>query len=375
MKLAFCLFKYFPFGGLQRDFRHIAQVCNARGHSIRVFTMSWEGGIPEGFQVSRVTGHGITNHRRCWNFSKKVNEQLGKDPHDLVIGFNKMQGLDVYYAADPCYKARVMAEKSLLYRLGPRCRTYLAMEKAVFSPSSAAHILLISEKEKDNYIRYYHTQENRFQSLSPGISADRVLPGNPREVREKVRTELGVGRDELLLLMVGSGFRTKGLDRALQALAGLPETLRGRTRLFVIGKGKTQPFESIAKKLRVDRQVHFLGGRDDVPRFMASADLLLHPAYSENTGTVLIEAMASGLPVLATDVCGYAFHVDKAGGGLLIPSPFAQKTLDRLLLHMLTSPERTTWAQNGTHYVRESDFFRMPEKAADIIESLASKGT
>ena len=54
MKLAFCLYKYFPFGGLQRDFLRIALACQARGHDIRVYTLDWEGEVPAGFELVRV---------------------------------------------------------------------------------------------------------------------------------------------------------------------------------------------------------------------------------------------------------------------------------------------------------------------------------
>lgn len=374
MKLAFCLFRYFPFGGLQRDFRHIAQVCQSRGHSINVFTMTWKGDVPRGFQVSFIPSRGLTNHQRCWNFSKKVSEYLKKDRFDLVIGFNKMQGVDVYYAADPCYKAKVMEEKGSLYRLGTRYRTYLALEKAVFEPSAATQILLISEMEKAKYMKYYNTPEEHFHSLAPGISKDRIITDNVEQIRKNVRGELGVADDEFLLLMVGSSFKTKGLDRSLSAVASLSETLRKKTKLFVIGEGKTKPFENMARRLKVANRLYFLGGRDDVLRFMASADLLIHPAYSENTGTVLIEAMAAGLPVLATDICGYAYHIKDAGAGLLIQSPYKQQAFDELLFHMLTSPEREIWKRNGLNYVNKNDLFNMSEKASDIIESLAKKG-
>ena len=49
MQLAFILYKYFPFGGLQRDFMRIALECQRRGHAIRVYAMIWEGDVPEGF--------------------------------------------------------------------------------------------------------------------------------------------------------------------------------------------------------------------------------------------------------------------------------------------------------------------------------------
>lgn len=373
MKLAFCLFKYFPFGGLQRDFVHIAQACQDRGHSIHVYAMSWEGDLPSGFIVSLIRSRGITNHQRCENFSKSLTKLFEREQFDLIIGLNKMQNLDVYYAADPCYKAKVMEGKGSIYRLGPRYRSYLRLEKAVFDPSSKTLILLISEKERAKYIQYYDTPEERFHSLPPGISRDRIITDNVEAIRKETRNVLNVSDDEFLLLMVGSAFKTKGLDRSLLALAGLPERLRKKTRLFVIGKGKVAPFQNMAKRLKIPEHLYFLGAREDVPKFMVSADLLLHPAYSENTGTVLIEAMASGLPVLASDICGYAFHVKNAGAGLLIPSPYHQQTFNDLLREMLLSSKRETWKRKGLEYVSRNDFFSMPEKAADIIESLAER--
>lgn len=373
MKLAFCLFKYFPFGGLQRDFFHIAEVCRNRGHEIHVFTMKWEGEIPPDFDISVISAGGLTNHTRCRNFSKKVCDCLKKGRFDLALGFNKMHCLDVYYAADPCYKAGLEERKSILYRTGSRYRTYAELEKAVFERASHTHILLIAPQEKAKFIAHYGTPVERFHSLPPGITGDRRLPDNAEEIRNNVRKEFGVAGDEFMLLMVGSGFATKGLDRSLAAIAGLPEKLRCKTRLFVIGKGKTKSFEKKAQTLTVADRVIFLGGRDDVPRFMVGADLLLHPARSENTGTVLIEAMASGLPVLATDICGYAFHVRDAGAGLLVPSPFRQLVCNELLRRMITSPDRALWKRQGIEYVERNDFLSMPEKAADMIESFAQK--
>ncbi len=54
MIVAFCLYKYFPFGGLQRDFMRIASTVAARGHHVRVYTQSWEGDCPEAFELIRV---------------------------------------------------------------------------------------------------------------------------------------------------------------------------------------------------------------------------------------------------------------------------------------------------------------------------------
>ncbi len=57
MQLVFCFYKYFPFGGLQRDFLRIALACQARGHGVRVYTLSWQGDVPAGFEVVHFPGH------------------------------------------------------------------------------------------------------------------------------------------------------------------------------------------------------------------------------------------------------------------------------------------------------------------------------
>lgn len=373
MKLAFCLFKYFPFGGLQRDFRHIAEECLKRGHEVFVNTMLWQADMPEGFNITIFKPKALTNHKRCWNFSVIVNEYLSERNFDLIIGFNKMHGLDIYYAADPCFKARIYESGVKIKSILPRYKTYIALEKAVFEKKSNTQIMLISEAEKPKYIKYYGTQSNRFHVLLPYISKDRVINNNKSIIRKKICNNLGINYSNFLLLMVGSSFKTKGLDRSLKAIASLPENLKNKTILLVIGDDNPLPFIKLAKKLNIESRIIFLGGREDVPEFMAASDLLVHPAYTENTGTVLIEAMAAGLPVIVTEICGYAFHIRKADAGLLIPSPFKQHIFNNMLAYMMTSDYKQKWENNGLRYIYENDFFSMPEKAVDIIEAYAEQ--
>jgi UDP-glucose:(heptosyl)LPS alpha-1,3-glucosyltransferase len=373
MKLAFCLFYFFPYGGQQRDFLKIAEICRKRGHSIHVFVMDLQGELPSGYELIHLQPRGFSNHSRCRDFARQVGEQQAVRQFDVVIGFSKMPGLDVYYAADTCYLEKALANRPFFYRLSGRYRTYAAMERAVFAPEAKAEVLLIAEQEQASFMRHYGTPAERFHLLPPGISRDRIAPANAAEIRRSLREELGLGEDELLLLLIGSAFRTKGLDRAMHALAAQPPELRRRCRLCIVGQDKQAPFERLARKLGITAQVSFLGGRSDIPRFLLGADLLLHPAYLENTGTVLVEAIVAGLPVLATDVCGYAGHVENAGAGLLIPAPFEQRTMNALLTRMLTSDESRVWRQNALAYASNADIFSLHEKAADVIESVGCR--
>lgn len=368
MQLAFILYKYFPFGGLQRDFMRIALECQARGHAIRVYTPIWEGEVPEGFDVVVVPVKALFNHKRNEKLTAWIKADLAKRPVDRVIGFNKMPGLDVYYAADGCYEDKAQTLRNPLYKLGGRYKHFADYERAVFAPESKTEILMISEVQQPLFIKHYHTPLERFHLLPPGIALDRRAPANAAEIRAEFRREFKLAEDDLLLVQIGSGFKTKGLDRSLKAVAALPSDLKKRTRLIAIGADDPRAFKLQAKALGISGQVDILKGRSDIPRFLLGADLLIHPAYNENTGTVLLEALVAGLPVLVTDVCGYAHYIAEADAGRVLDSPFEQSKLDRVLSEMLVDPaQRQAWSRNGLAYAETADLYSMPQNAADII--------
>lgn len=373
MKLAFCLFRYFPYGGLQRDFLRIAKTCASRGHEVHVYTMQWEGEAAPDLHVHLINVHGAQNHTRSRRFAQRVQTAVAEASYDLVVGFNKMPGLDVYYAADVCYKARADAKHSTLYRYLPRYKDLVAFEQAVFAAGAPTEILLISPLQQAEFVRAYQTEITRFHVLPPGIARDRIAPTNASEIRTEKRLELAADENDLLILMVGSGFKTKGVDRAIQALAALPQALAARSRLLIIGQDRPEAFKQLAQKLGVLDRVNFLGGRPDVPAFLLAADLLLHPAYHENTGTVLLEAVVAGLPVLATDVCGYAHYIGEASAGCVLASPFDQAALNALLTHMLSDDAaRKAWQAHGIAFAKTANIYQLADKAADIIEATAA---
>jgi len=186
-----------------------------------------------------------------------------------------------------------------------------------------------------------------------------------------LRGELGVAEDDFMLLNVGSAFRTKGVDRAIQALGSLPGDLAKRTKLVVVGSDKPDSFKNLARKLGIGGSVIFTGGRSDVADFYYAADLLIHPARSENTGTTLLEAMVCGLPVLATANCGYAHHVSDADAGLICPDPFVPNELNGLLARAIQSQKRDTWKENALQYCQTTDLYSMVDQAVNLIEQRA----
>jgi UDP-glucose:(heptosyl)LPS alpha-1,3-glucosyltransferase len=397
LKFAFCLFKHFPSSGLSRDFQRILTECQNRGHEAEVFVSTWEGSKPEGTEIT-VLGDWIDNfspnHVKDRRYYLSLQKKLNAKPFDAVIGFNKMPGLTVYYGADFCYVAREhkaqpprrklrLLQKILLrapgfdiqsaYRLMPRYRHLSAFEEAVFGANRQTLILSLSEREKKVFQEYYHTPDSRFSLLPPTLAPDRKPVKEHGGTRQRIRQKFGIADNALLLLFIGSGFKTKGLDRALHALASLKSDLQKRSQLMVIGQDHPEDYRNQSKQLGIEHKVHFLGDRPDIPELLAAGDLLLHPAYRENTGTVLLEAIAAGVPVLTTDVCGYAHHVERANSGIVLSAPFEQDQLNRELTNVLASPMRSEWQANGLRYGENEDLYHMPTEAVDNIEQYCQR--
>jgi len=372
--LAFCLYKYFPHGGLQRDMLRIALACQQRGYTIAVYTTAWEDKRPEGFELHTHRPTGFTNHARMRRYHAWLTTKLAQHDVACVIGFNKMPNLDIYYAADGCLRAKTLDRHSWLCRLVPRYRQYLAFEEAVFGSQSNTHILMLSEIQESLYVQHYGTPEHRIHFLPPNVARDRIAGPDAPQIRQAFRQDTGLADTDRLLLQLGSGFRTKGLDRSIRALASLPEQLLARTQLYVVGHDTKSRYVRLARRLGVSNRVAFLGARDDIPRILLGADLLVHPAYHENTGTVLIEALAAGLPVIASAVCGYAHYIEQSRAGWVIPEPFDQDLFNRTVRDALESDQLPRLGRHGVSFAHHTDLYSMVETAIQIIEKVAAIG-
>jgi UDP-glucose:(heptosyl)LPS alpha-1,3-glucosyltransferase len=370
VRLAFALFKYFPFGGLQQDMLRIAMAAIDRGHSVKVFCGEWQGDIPALIEVVNVPMTGSSNASKDASFVAGLTTSLKQHEIDLLVGFNRMPRLDVYYAADSCFAAKVYELRSWISRFLPRYKHHLYYEKSVFGSASNTHALLISKPEKEVFKQYYQTPDKRLHLLPPGIRRDRVANQKSAELGRAKRAQLGIADDEKLLLMVGSGFRTKGLDRAIIALGNLPEADKTRVKFCVAGQDKSERFIRLIKKMNVENNITFLGGRDDIPELLLAADLLIHPAYRENTGTALLEAMVAGLPVVATDVCGYASYISEFDMGIVLSSPFQQTELNHAMLKLLFE-EQIAWQARGEKFATTADIFDLPVRAVEQLEAIA----
>jgi UDP-glucose:(heptosyl)LPS alpha-1,3-glucosyltransferase len=363
MNLAFAIVSLFPNGGLQRDCMAIARLLGAQGHHVTIFTSRLTCDVGSDVNVEVLPVMAWTNYGRNAAFSKALARRcVGK--FDRIVGFDKLENLDVLYCADPPAAPRYA---SGLSRFLPRGRKLTLLEQACFGREARTTLLLLSQPQVDAYRGAWNTQADRITLLPPTINAARRKPQLRSDgTRKWLREEMAVGANGLVWLAVGSQLKVKGLDRTLEALESFSDA-----RLVVAGvapSSKTgRKLSRMAGKQGVSDRLRLLGMREDIPELMAAADLLVHPARTDTTGTVILEAVVNGLPVIASGACGYAEHVVRADAGTVVPEPFSQSAFIAKLGEAQDEKLRARWSENAVRYGETTDVYRGLTRAASII--------
>jgi UDP-glucose:(heptosyl)LPS alpha-1,3-glucosyltransferase len=203
--------------------------------------------------------------------------------------------------------------------------------------------------------------------LPPTLASSRRRPEfRSNGAREEWRKRVGLSPDDWSWISIGVQPKTKGIDRTVRALRHFPDA-----RLLIVGldEGDTKSarIRRLARWLGVAHRIKWLGHREDVPELMAASDLFVHPARYDTTGTVILEAIANGLPVIATSVCGYAKHVSSANAGIVIPETFHQRTLTAALETARDTARVANWSKSGIEYGKQSSLYQGRERAAELI--------
>lgn len=192
------------------------------------------------------------------------------------------------------------------------------------------------------------------------------------KARAQARGELGVAEDETLFVCVARFAPQKAHDVLLRAHAELVERLP-RARLLLVGDdpfgaGRTKA-EALARELRLGERVIFAGIRRDVPQLLAASDCFVMCSLWEGLGLVFLEAMASGLPVVATQVSATPEVVEAGVSGLLVP-PSDPAALAQAMAAMASDPARArSMGARGRERVRKLfGLERMVEQTLELYE-------
>ena len=184
--------------------------------------------------------------------------------------------------------------------------------------------------------RFAWAPPGKIRCIYNGVDLQRF---SPRQPPPGLRRSLNLPEDVPVIVSVGRFVRYKGYDSLLEA-ARLVHAARPEVHWALVGDGELRgSLEAQSQAYRLETCVHFLGWRQDVPDILAQADLFVLPSLGEHFGRVLIEAMAMGKAVVATDAGGVPEIVIHGETGLLVP-PGDPRAFAGATLNLLEDPRR-----------------------------------
>ena len=297
--------------GIERAVGELARALVKEGASVSVLTTYWNGGQEEetweGIRIHRLPDAGRTWGRAgylfSWNVRSFARRALARG--DLLRGSNVVHafvslsrarrwrdlGLPLFASVPHRERPRTLADRLTLAGRFSMERRFLALAEGTFAGSSAAREVLIAD---------YGLDPSRVHVVPLAVAGDRFTPPAGPRPADPARDR----REGIRLLFVGPLIQRKGLRTLVEALPALRRA-SVPFRLKLVGEGPEEaPLRGLAASLGVAGDVEFEGFVEERLLVAAyqQADLFVFPSLLEGFGLVLVEAMACGLPIVATGV-------------------------------------------------------------------------
>ncbi|MEE3331516.1 MAG: glycosyltransferase family 4 protein [Myxococcota bacterium] len=242
--------------------------------------------------------------------------EQGERRVDVSHAWSRVPGADIFHTGEGChadYMKRTYGERGArLRRASPRHIAQLRLERDVYTHAEpAVTAQCVSSSVAEQLLDRYGLGAERTPIIGYGVDTDRFAPVSEaaaeRARRNLVGTAPAVGTP--VFAFVGSGWRRKGLDTAIGALAGSRDE---RAELWVAGRDNPGSWRKLAAALGVEKRVRFLGARADIEAVYAACDAWLLPTRYDAFGLVGLEAAAAGLPGIVSSAAGVSEVVGPA---------------------------------------------------------------
>lgn len=186
-------------------------------------------------------------------------------------------------------------------------------------------VFAVTQQLKRELVREVGLPATRIEVVYNGVDLSRCVPTD----RESVRRHLGASVGDIVIGSVGRMVPVKNYPLLLRAVQGLAENTN--IIVMLVGDGpELAALMAMARALGLGERVRFLGYRDDVFELLAAMDVFVLPSISEGMSNTLLEAMAAGVPVVASDVGGNPEIVRDEVDGLLFPTADEAALRERL---------------------------------------------
>ena len=229
-------------------------------------------------------------------------------------------------------------------------------------------LITINREDYDLAKKKMHTKTVEYVR-GVGIDTEKFGKGKKEENRECIRAELGIPKEAVLLLSVGELNKNKNHETVIRAVAKLPEIKEDKVYYAIAGKGELEEWlRKLIRNLGLESQVFLLGFREDMAVLYHAADIFLFPSKREGLSVALMEAMASGLPCIASKIRGNIDLLEDGKGGYLCQEDdikgFAQK-IEVLVKNMKVKEKFGYYNQEK---IKKFNLYAVNEKMRKIYE-------
>jgi UDP-glucose:(heptosyl)LPS alpha-1,3-glucosyltransferase len=314
-----------------------------RGHEVHVVARD----IPAETAKLPIVIHRLQRIRTPMGLAKAAEAKLRSLNLDLIHDMGLGWYSDIFQPHSGCWtaitrqKLRIVPPwlRPIKRRVDPWLPRYRQLNMLAGRQAAAENniLLALSQKVADEFQQFYRMPQSRIRVVYNGVDAQRFSPQWRAEFRQSVRQRLGIKEDTVLALVVAHNFRLKGVPTLLQALEILaPKHLP--IHAVVVGGKRIYSWQIKAKMRRLP--VTFLGPQPDTVPYYAAADMLVHPSFYDSCSLVLLEAAASGLPLLVSRESGASELISDGVEGLLLDDSADAERLAAQLESMLDASKR-----------------------------------
>jgi len=331
MKIGIAYLEYSRRKGIERISAELADRAAQQGNEVHYHCAHWSDESTSKVHFHKVPTLDVFFSSKLISFAVAGKLSLHGGHYDVTHSYGTVVGCDVI-TAQSCHRAGMDIAGTLMkdsiesnVNFGIADRVRLCLEQQNFGKRKYKKVIACSNLVKRELMKYYRVPEHDIVVIPNGVDVKEFHPGNRERFRDGVRQEYGIKKEEIVLLFVGHEFTRKGLETIVRSLPILDDS---RIKVLVCGGDRTEKFRRLALSLNVDQQVIFAGPQADVKKFYAASDLFVFPTVHEAFGLVIVEAMASGLPVIVSKNAGAAEDIIEDGkDGVLLSDPMNPEEL------------------------------------------------
>jgi len=255
-------------------------------------------------------------------------------------------------------------------RLLPRYRDFDTLAARQYADDGRI-VLALSEMVERDLKQHHRVTDDRLRRIYNGVDTSRFSPQHRRTYRQAVRDQLGL-RNEVLFLIVAHNFRLKGVPTLLTAMSRLAAQQRG-VHLAIVGGKRLAPYQRLARRLATGNHVTFVGPVDDPVPYYAAADAYVQPTYYDPCSLVVLEALASGLPVVTSRFNGAAELMTPGRHGFVLQDPGDARELTELMSSLLDERSRKLMGGAARHLALQHSFEQNMERVLAVYDEVTAR--